>query len=357
MRAIKDAVEASFSDTNANHLELKTYNETLTAFKSESQAWQGHTDSTQAASFQTVQSMLRASDSESASQFSQVLDKLGKLELCLRGQDGHFVDSPENRTANDEISGCIDRLCRLASLKPSKVTSHEAESIIDDLETVLTKVESTAGLLTACRGQKKRKAEVHHDDVSTEQSGLQIRDVKRVRRGLATHRNFDVNDFKPGVLNTTRQRGRIKFGQSQVFEIQGATVLISYYNRNLPNGSTTSCNNKHSGDLLDDRSRSEEVEGRVSLLMPYTQAIKLNVIFHYKNTHSGINGLNPTISFHCMRPEGSRIFKIAGYGSVEDMLELRREGDASLSDCDVHGRTLLYVRYHSFIQDMRLCSD
>jgi hypothetical protein len=60
-------------------------------------------------------------------------------------------------------------------------------------------------------------------------------------------------------------------------------------------------------------------------------------------------GVNPyldpsaTITYQAMIPDDSEVFEIAGFGKVEDLIKLLRNGDASLTDRDEEGRSILNV--------------
>jgi hypothetical protein len=54
-----------------------------------------------------------------------------------------------------------------------------------------------------------------------------------------------------------------------------------------------------------------------------------------------------TVTYQAMIPNDSEVFKIAGSGTVEDITELLKNGNASLTDHDEEGRSILHVGHIS----------
>jgi hypothetical protein len=55
-----------------------------------------------------------------------------------------------------------------------------------------------------------------------------------------------------------------------------------------------------------------------------------------------------TITYQAMIPNDSKVFKIAESGKVEDLIGLLKNGDASLTDRDEEGRSILNVSHFCY---------
>jgi hypothetical protein len=72
--------------------------------------------------------------------------------------------------------------------------------------------------------------------------------------------------------------------------------------------------------------------------------IRVMTSFHQaimRNGHHAV--LQPTISFSAVIPDESRVFNVVMHGEIKDLIRMCLEGEASLTDSDRYGRTLLHV--------------
>ena len=70
---------------------------------------------------------------------------------------------------------------------------------------------------------------------------------------------------------------------------------------------------------------------------------KITASFQQFMKLQGATALNPTLAFSAMIPDDALIFESIRANDVSGIRRLLEEGVASLSDCDLKGRSLLYV--------------
>jgi len=260
----------------------------------------------------------------------------GKQTSCDEGS--YNADS----ISSQELADRIDRLCSLASKKPGSVTSQEAESVIDDLDYFLDVIGRQDRSSMRFRGTKRKTRDSSHDPrVLPNMTDVA---VKRIRRVLAPSQTFNIG--KSVARRRTGLAGgmRTQHVASRVYEVQAATIVISHSTKR-PQLTAGSAGGQRKAKLdPDGETLSEMFEGTITLQFPKKpHRKKLNVSFHQRVTSWGTSIITPAISFHSMRPMGSEVFNIAAYGDVQELIELLQGADASLSDCDPEGRSLLHV--------------
>ncbi|MCJ1397822.1 hypothetical protein MMC11_001018 [Xylographa trunciseda] len=243
------------------------------------------------------------------------------------------------------LDSAIGRLCHLASLKPGKVDTEEAECIIDDLETILTMIQEQDQLLehSGSRGFK-RKANVSDVLVSEELPHAPYRALKRLRRILTASQTVDLRQNSTRGKQAGRLKGNVSHNLTQHFKIEDNTVMISYISRAPPHSAQTRTERifNESEDEVDSEQPTEIFEGNISVIVPRApHATKFSVQFQQLVTIHGSSILNPGISFHCIRPLDSAIFHVAGSGTLVEFLALLQTPEASLNDCDEFGRSIL----------------
>ena len=239
------------------------------------------------------------------------------------------IESKPGSTTDTGISDYVNRLCLLSCSQRGVVASEEAESIIDDLESLLIEV-------TRCNqhtgepylhSMKRKASETSHGTCSSE------RDVKRVRRVLANSRRLEIGQITPRRASAQRTGLKTAYDGHLSYDIHGVTLMISY-------------SAKISNDVPSLDEYVETLDGTLSLLMPdQAHGVKLIVWFSQKLRGLQFDILPSTISFQSVRPDESHVFELATFGSVEELVALFEAGDASLSDCDSKGRSLLNVRF------------
>jgi hypothetical protein len=86
--------------------------------------------------------------------------------------------------------------------------------------------------------------------------------------------------------------------------------------------------------------------GTISIL-PRTKKRKMQIraSFFQHMTQNGGYSFAPTISFHAVIPNDSKVFQLVEDGDLDGLKQMLQDGLASLTDCDMDGRSLLGVRF------------
>lgn len=81
-------------------------------------------------------------------------------------------------------------------------------------------------------------------------------------------------------------------------------------------------------------------------ILPRTKERKMQIraSFFQHMTRNGGYSFTPTISFHAVIPNDSRVFRLAEGDDLDGLKQMLQDGLASLTDCDMNGRSLLGVR-------------
>ncbi|KAF8250895.1 ankyrin [Wilcoxina mikolae CBS 423.85] len=224
----------------------------------------------------------------------------------------------------DEFSRSIDMLCQLAEEKAKTVYSNEAQSIITNLEEVL----HTAGHATdlSKRDTMKRKREDSSQDVTP--------DLKRLKGILTSSPAIALNheelplSMPSGVPITSKSRFKLCENDNQTI-----SLLVKSHRR-------------RKNDSDEDGIREEVFSGKVTVMPAYAipsggRGIRILASLQQKVARKGVFSLKPTLTFSAVIPDNSEIFQMAASGDLEGLVKLFMEGKASLTDCNVEGRTLL----------------
>ena len=288
-----------------------------------------------------------ASSSMSNGKFETLADLLEKITLQMQPQwtslpqsshQGETIDLGPNDVVDDGTSEAIDRLYQLASNKPQTISFREAQSIIDDLETILEVVEKkifdckNRGSLTTRKGN-------HAESAVEERNG----DIKRVRRLLSASPPVLARSNK-SILAPEDSEDFKSRGSSQHYIVSGGTVTVSCISKK----SLTTGESRPSSELEDHHSNTttESFSGTVTLLASKSSCrSKIHIAFIQKLTVAGFSKLSHSISFSSMIPDDSKVFEIATKGSTEELARLFADGLASSTDCDTQGRSLLNVSF------------
>jgi hypothetical protein len=70
---------------------------------------------------------------------------------------------------------------------------------------------------------------------------------------------------------------------------------------------------------------------------------KVATYFRQSIQHNGFRSIHPIISVHMIVPKDSEVFECVKEGDLHGLLQLLKDGKASLRDCDEKGRSLLNV--------------
>jgi hypothetical protein len=89
--------------------------------------------------------------------------------------------------------------------------------------------------------------------------------------------------------------------------------------------------------------------GTISIL-PRTKKRKMQIraSFFQHMTQNGGYSFAPTISFHAVIPDDSKVFQLVEDGDLHGLRQMLQDGLASLTDCDTYGRSLLGVEDSTF---------
>jgi hypothetical protein len=98
-----------------------------------------------------------------------------------------------------------------------------------------------------------------------------------------------------------------------------------------------------------DHSRQEqgkllELAARVQFLPDFCRfPAKIAAYFRQSIEHDGFHSIQPTILVHTIVPSDSEVFQLTEAGDLRGLLQLFKDGKASVRDCDERGRSLLSV--------------
>lgn len=280
----------------------------------------------------------------STSQYGTIAKLLTQIQKTL----GERLSSPmpnlparspsPARDAGQECAGLlksIDRLGALASEPGMAHSSEAAEAVIQELELILDLLVTKAvARATPVSGTQRKRAEDETDLAVT------TCDVKKMRGLLSVSQSVDMAQIGP--QNKPNERRYAKVGSHYtrtVWDMQECTAVISCTSR--PNKAAP----HRQG--FNPRNPIDWFEGTVSLRpKPGSSRKKLLLSFLQRFSSSGFTSLNPTLSFHALLPCDSDIFYAIEEGDMTYMLELLNDKEASLTDCDTEGRSLLCVSWH-----------
>lgn len=253
----------------------------------------------------------------------------------------HEPAKDTNSVLGQEVADCIDQLCNLAFKKPGLVSSQEAESVIDDLDYILSVIEGQDKI-----SRSTLKRETKRETLDTGQDSSATPNIKQVRRVLAPSQTIDLGKSVVNPrLGMTRHLTTHQV-TTNLYEVQGATIIISHATKRSRLAARSISKDAEAGTDADGKGLIEVFRGTVTLQVPDgLHGTKLNISFNQHVNSLEVYMLTPAVSFHSIRPMGSKVFDIAAEGSVQELMELLQEpgGNASLWDCDPEGRSLLNV--------------
>jgi len=246
-----------------------------------------------------------------------------------------------NSVFSQELADCIEQLCSLASKKPGSISSQEAESVIDDLDYILSVIEGRDKISRPIlqRGIKRKTRDSGQDSCATP-------NIKRIRRIIAPSQRVDLGRT---VINPRHGKTRhltTYQATTKLYEVQGATVMISHSTKRPRLAARSTPKDAEAGTDAGGEGMTEVFGGTVTLRVPDgLHGKKLTFAFNQHVTTSGINMLTPAVSFHSIRPMDSKVFRVVAEGSVQELMDLLQGqgGHANIWDCDPEGRSLLHV--------------
>ena len=317
--------------------------------------------------------VIEASVSLSNKQYDDITNLLGEIRLLVQpgkrrasidgssSATGKLINSPppvhdpqpESSTRQgslrcgykgngEEVSDCISRLYRITSRKPQSFTPEEAQSVIDDLERILVTIEMS-GIPNPTSPESNSKRKRTNDQEHLGDATILGPGVKRVRRVLAA-----VSSIRPHSISSSRRNDCVGITSSsrytQSYQIAYGNVIVSQCTKTTEPPLSTEDSTKDNLQQSLGKERGEVFEGRVSFVAASeTFNMKLDFCFLQRVSERASHIMNPTISFHCVRPDNAEVFKVVSHGNVEVLFDMIESGLASLTDCDTKGRSLLNV--------------
>lgn len=256
--------------------------------------------------------------------------------------------SDRHQHVSRDTRGTIDRLCVLASKKPQTVTSDEAESIIEDLESivniVIAKEENEEALsLHGVYGHRKRN--LHSNSPVVDFDKQYWRDAKRVRKILLASQSITINENPKGGPRPLSVKGRnISRFESREYRTEYGTIRIDYTVKHAlqVKGSRGLAQKSDSLDV------TEMFSGNLSLLPAShnKHQTKLSASFCQRIMKEQCSILHPLMSFCSVKPDNSAVFQLVKSGTVNEIIRLFDTRKAAPTDCDTRGRSLLNVSFN-----------
>lgn len=290
---------------------------------------------------QSLGSRLDGLNELSNSQYGTIANLLTQIQKTLDERLSNPTPNIPPRSpspAREADPGCadlltsIDRLGALVSESGTAHSSEAAEAVIQELELILDfLVKKAIARPSPVPGTKHKRAEDETDLAST------TSDVKKMRGLLSLSQSVNMAQIGPQDKPSERRYAKVGSQYSRtVWDMQECTAVISCISR--PNKAAPH------GQGFTPRNPIDWFEGTVSLRpKPGSSRKKLRLSFLQRFSSSGFTCLNPTLSFHALLPCDSEIFCAIELGDMTSMLELLNDKEASLTDCDTEGRSLLSV--------------
>jgi hypothetical protein len=124
---------------------------------------------------------------------SQLLDAASGTASASNNRNARNVEESTETSDEDEdgIRECLDRLCRLAEETDRTVYSEDAETIVDDLQSLLDLL-SKAGKHSRKDKKGKRRRE-SHDGATNDEALKNQREVKRMKGILSASQCISLN--------------------------------------------------------------------------------------------------------------------------------------------------------------------
>jgi len=280
----------------------------------------------------------------STSQYGTIANLLTQIQKTL----GERLSSPmpdlparspsPAKDAGQECAGLlksIERLGALASDSGVADNPEAAEGVIQELEVILdVLVKQAIARAPPVFGTRRKRAE------DANNLALTTRVVKKMKGLLSASQSIDMAQIGPHKKLNERRYAKVGSHYSRtVWDMQGCTAVISCTSR--PNKAAPHRQGSTPRNPID------WFEGTVSLRpKPGSSRKKLLLSFLQRLSSTGFTSLNPTLSFHALLPCDSEIFCAIELGDMTSMLGLLNDKEASLTDCDTEGRSLLSVSRH-----------
>lgn len=136
-----------------------------------------------------------------------------------------------------------------------------------------------------------------------------------------------------------RYRGKHQT-RGEVYERSGGTLLLV----STTQKGTSSHNHQDFDEEFNCQHILQKYAGKATFwTADNTFPYKITATVLQNLTCNGYYSLKPTLSYHAMIPFESEVFVTVKTGNLLNLKHLLKEGKASLTDCDPHGRSLLNV--------------
>jgi len=293
---------------------------------------------------QSLGSSLDGLSELSTSQYGTIANLLTQIQKTLDERLSNPTPNIPPRSpdpAREVDQGCaglltsIDRLGALVSEPGAAHSSEAAEAVIQELELILDfLVKKAIARASPVPGTKRNRAEDKTD------LALTTSDIKKMRGLLSLSQSVNMAQIGPYDKPSDHRYAKVGSQYSRtVWDMQECTAIISCTSR--PKNAAP----QRQG--FSPRNPIDWFEGTVSLRPKQgSSRKKLLLSFLQRFSSSGFTSLNPTLSFHALLPSDSAIFCAIELGDMTHMLGLLDDKEASLTDCDIEGRSLLSVSRH-----------
>ena len=246
------------------------------------------------------------------------------------------------RVRDDALIYSMKRLCDLKSNILQSCLSSEAFTAIEDLETILDAILRTSHYPNA---KESRKSQDHTDE---HHSGSEFNldfdrqcwcATKRFRGLISASQSLEIegpNSSRLRLSTTEKPSNFIAKGKS--YELDGATVSVSFSKCTQVRHKPQELPGSHS------TSASELFEATISVLpVENPQKTKVSVSIVQQATTRGCKIRNPYVTFWSVVSDESAVLEAVRTGDFSGLIGLLEANEASMTDCDSEGRSLLNV--------------
>ena len=291
--------------------------------------------------FQQITGLLRQIQEQTSSQSTEVTG-------CSNTRNTSYFAPMLNDSVSlfeRAISCSFTRPCQSITRKPRSFNSAETQLVMNDLEQIILACERDLTKRLSKHGSQSRKRKWHDDEISKSQvSGEPAAlSLARARKVLSASSKISVMAEVP---HGTVQRGSRKYysrrPHSYCQRSKHGTIMICC-STNSPDPSS------YHSPLLRQNEASNEMnivienfEGNLTIIPSDGRCrCAVTISFLQQVTAQGSYIPNPKLFYRAMIPSDSKIFLAIRHSDLNKFLSLLHERQASLTDCDERGRSLL----------------
>ncbi|KAF8534014.1 ankyrin repeat-containing domain protein [Trichophaea hybrida] len=233
-----------------------------------------------------------------------------------------LIDCPGNNISviGSQISGCFERLAQLARMKEATTTirSKDAQSIIDDLETIVNIVYNNLEIAKPKTRQRENKK-------------VDIHDFKRIKGSLMLTDSVMLKKNAP-IFNLPAGGQYSRPTRYDSFQAGEWTLEMRSQHGRLTEGT-----------YLDPDECITDTHAATITITSNKRVSRIIASFHHRQWRYGCNSLKPTLRFSAVIPTDSLAFVFARRGNLDGIRRLLNTGKASVNDSNLAGKTMLHV--------------